>query len=204
MALSLVWLGLVYLIGAVPVGYLVSRAFGGVDIRRHGSGNIGATNVLRTVGKGAAALTLAGDVTKGWVAVWLAEAIGPERWWGAAGALLALVGNCWSIFLGFRGGKGVATGLGAFLKLMPAAMLAAIPVWGVVALTFRYVSLASLTASACLPLGAILLMRHQGYSIQAVLASVVAVLIVAVRHRDNLARLQAGTERKLGEGVPAS
>ncbi len=200
MALSLVWLGLVYLVGAVPVGYLVSRAFGGVDIRRHGSGNIGATNVLRTLGKGPAALTFAGDVTKGWVAVWLAEPIGPEPWWGAAGALLVLVGNCWSIFLGFRGGKGVATGLGAFFRLMPLATLPAALVWGIVALTFRYVSLASLTASACLPLGAVLL----GYPVQFLLAAVGAVLIVVVRHRDNLVRLQAGTERKLGRGVPAS
>ncbi len=203
MALSRVWLGLAYLLGAVPVGYIVSRALGGVDIRRHGSGSIGATNVLRTLGKGPAILTFAGDVAKGWVAVWLAERIGPEPWWGAAGALLAIVGNCWSVFLWFRGGKGVATGLGAFLRLTPLATLPALLVWGAVALTFRYVSLASLTAAACLPLGAFLLMSHQGYPIQAVLASVGAVLIVVVRHKDNLVRLHSGTERKLGEGVSA-
>lgn len=197
MVLSLLWAGLVYLIGAVPVGYLVSKAFGGVDIRRHGSGNIGATNVLRTLGKGPAALTFAGDVTKGWVAVWLAEAIGPEPWWGGAGALLAIAGSCWSVFLGFRGGKGVAAGLGAFLRLMPLATLPAALVWGVVALTFRYVSLASLSAVVCLPLGAVLL----GYPGHVVLATLGAVVIVAVRHRDNLARLFAGTERKLGEGA---
>lgn len=200
MALSLIGLGLVYLVGAVPVGYLVSRAFGRVDIRRHGSGNIGATNVLRTLGKGPAALTFGGDVAKGWIAVWLAEAIGPEPWWGAAGALVAIVGNCWSVFLRFRGGKGVATGLGAFLRLMPLATLPAMLVWGIVALTFRYVSLASLTASVCLPLGAFLL----GYPFQAVLASLAAVLIVIVRHRDNLARLFSGTERKFGERASAS
>lgn len=200
MALSLAWLGLVYLVGAVPVGYLVTRAFGGKDIRRHGSGNIGATNVLRTLGKGPAALTFAGDVAKGWVAVWLAEAIGPEPWWGPAGAVLAIVANCWSVFLGFRGGKGVATGLGAFLRLLPLATLPAVLVWAVVALTFRYVSLASLTASVCLPLGAFLL----GYPGQAVLAAAAAVLIVLVRHRDNLARLFSGTERKLGERASVS
>lgn len=200
MALSLVWLGLVYLVGAVPVGYLVTRAFGGMDIRRHGSGNIGATNVLRTLGKGPAALTFAGDVAKGWVAVWLAEAIGPEPWWGAAGALLAVVANCWSVFLWFRGGKGVATGLGAFLRLLPLATLPTVLVWAVVALTFRYVSLASLTASVCLPLGAFLL----GYPGQAILAAAAAVLIVLVRHRDNLARLFSGTERKLGERASVS
>ncbi|MBI4561251.1 MAG: glycerol-3-phosphate 1-O-acyltransferase PlsY [Candidatus Rokubacteria bacterium] len=199
MALSFFGLGLVYLVGAVPVGYLVSRAFG-MDIRRHGSKNIGATNVLRTLGKGPAALTFAGDVAKGWLAVWLAEAIGPEPWWGAAGALLAIVGNCWPVFLGFRGGKGVATGLGAFLRLVPLATLPAMLVWGVVVLTFRYVSLASVTASVCLPLGAFLL----GYPVQATLAASAAVLIIMVRHKENLARLFSGTERKLGERVSAS
>ena len=200
MALSLLALALVYLVGAVPVGYLVARLAGGVDIRRRGSGNIGATNVLRTLGKGPAAVTFAGDVAKGWLAVWLAEAIGPELWWGAAGAVLAIVGNCWSVFLGFRGGKGVATGLGAFLRLVPLATLPAILVWAIVALTFRYVSLASLTASACLPIGVLLL----GYPVQALVATVAAVLIVMARHRDNLARLVAGTERKLGERASAS
>ncbi|MBI4241018.1 MAG: glycerol-3-phosphate 1-O-acyltransferase PlsY [Candidatus Rokubacteria bacterium] len=200
MALSLLALALVYLVGAVPVGYLVARLAGGVDIRRHGSGNVGATNVLRTLGKGPAAVTFAGDAAKGWLAVWLAEAIGPELWWGAAGAVLAIVGNCWSVFLGFRGGKGVATGLGAFLRLVPLATLPAILVWAIVALTFRYVSLASLTASACLPIGVLLL----GYPVQALVATVAAVLIVMARHRDNLARLVAGTERKLGERASAS
>ena len=200
MALSLLWLGVVYLVGAVPVGYLVARAFGRVNIRRHGSGNIGATNVLRTLGRGPAALTFSGDVAKGWVAVWLAEAIGPEPWWAAAGAVLAIVANCWSVFLGFRGGKGVATGLGAFLRLAPLATLPAMLVWTVVALTFRYVSLASLTASVCLPLGVFLL----GYPAQAILAAVAAVLVVAVRHRDNLARLFSGTEQKLGERASVS
>lgn len=200
MVLSSAWLALVYLVGAIPVGYLVSRAFGGVDIRRAGSGNIGATNVLRTLGRGPAALTMAGDVVKGWVAVSLAEPIGPEPWWGSLGALLAIVGNCWSVFLGFRGGKGVATGLGAFLRLMPLATLPAALVWVVVALTFRYVSLASLTAAVCLPLGALLL----GYPAHSFLAAVGAVLIVTVRHRDNLVRLHAGTERKLGERASPS
>jgi glycerol-3-phosphate acyltransferase PlsY len=195
MALSLLWLALVYLVGAIPVGYLVARLFGVTDIRRVGSGNIGATNVLRTLGKLPAALTFLGDGAKGWVAVVLADSIGPERWWGACGAVLAIIGNCWSVFLGFRGGKGVATGLGAFGRLMPLATLPAALVWIIVTLTFRYVSLASLTASVCVPVGAFLL----GYPMEAVLASVGAALIVTIRHTDNLIRLHAGTERKLGE-----
>ena len=119
-----------YLIGAVPIGYLVGRAFGVADIRRHGSGNIGATNVLRTAGRLPALLTLAGDIAKGFAAVTLAGALvnrpaGPDLGATAACAVAAVIGNCWSIFLGFRGGKGVATGLGTLLWLVPWAVLPA-------------------------------------------------------------------------------
>lgn len=200
MVLTLPGLLLVYLVGAVPVGYLVGRILG-VDIRNHGSGNIGATNLLRTLGKGPAVLTLLLDIAKGYGAVWIALALGPEPWWGGAGALLAVTGNCWSVFLRFRGGKGMATGLGAFLNLMPLAVLPAALVWVAVAATFRYVSLASLTASLCLPVGAVLLRR---YHWSEALAALAVAVIVGLRHRDNLARLLAGTERKLGERVSAS
>lgn len=199
MVLTLLGLLLVYLVGAIPVGYLVSRA-ARVDIRAQGSGNIGATNILRTLGKGPAALTLLLDVTKGYVAVWIALALGPEPWWGSLGALLAVAGNCWPVFLGFRGGKGMATGLGAFLHLTPLAVLPALVVWAAIALTFRYVSLASLCAAACLPIGAVLLHYHWS----AVAAALGVVLIVIQRHRDNVARLLAGTERRLGERVSAT
>ena len=118
----------VYLIGSIPVGFLVARAAGGFDIRGKGSGNIGATNVLRTLGPVPAVLTLLGDVAKGYLAVRAAEVLGPEPVWGAAGALLAIVGNCWPVFLRFKGGKGVATGLGAFLAAHPEAQTA-IPPW---------------------------------------------------------------------------
>ncbi|MFQ5828922.1 MAG: glycerol-3-phosphate 1-O-acyltransferase PlsY [Candidatus Methylomirabilia bacterium] len=200
MVLSLGGLLLVYLLGAVPIGYLVARVRGRVDLRQHGSGNIGATNVLRTLGKGPAVLTLLADIAKGWTAVWLAEALGPEPWWGAAGALVAIIGNCWSVFLRFKGGKGVATGLGAFLSLMPLAVLPAVLVWGVVALTFRYVSLASLTASVCLPLGALLLQ----YPLPEVLAAVAAVAVIVWRHKDNLARLLSGSEHRVGKEAPVA
>lgn len=199
MVLTLLGLLLVYLVGAIPVGYLVARA-ARVDIRARGSGNIGATNVLRTLGKGPAAFTLLLDVTKGYVAVWIALALGPEPWWGSLGALLAVAGNCWPVFLGFRGGKGMATGLGAFLHLTPLAVLPALVVWAAIALTFRYVSLASLCAAACLPIGAALLRYHWS----AVAAALAVVLIVILRHRDNVARLLAGTERRLGERVSAT
>ena len=189
-------LALAYLVGAIPVGYLVGRAFGVVDIRQHGSGNIGATNVLRTLGRLPAILTLVGDVAKGAAAVALAAAwSGGDRRVVAASAVAVIAGNCWSVFLRFRGGKGVATGLGAFLWLVPWAVLPAALVWVGIAATFRYVSLASVMAAACLPLGALAL----GYAGSSTIACLVAASIVVVRHRDNIARLTAGTERRVGQ-----
>ncbi len=189
-------LALAYLVGAIPVGYLVGRAFGVGDIRRHGSGSIGATNLLRTLGRLPAILTLTGDVAKGAAAVALATAwSGGASRIAAASAVAAVAGNCWSVFLGFRGGKGVATGLGAFLWLVPWATLPAALVWLVIAATFRYVSLASVMAAACVPLGALAL-RYPGSS---ALACLLVAGIVVARHRDNIARLTVGTERRLGQ-----
>ncbi len=199
MVLTLLGLLLVYFVGALPVGYVLAR-IAGVDIRTQGSGNIGATNVLRTLGKGPATITLLLDIAKGYGAVWLAMTLGPEPWWGSVGAVVAVAGNCWSVFLGFRGGKGMATGLGAFLYLTPLAVLPALLVWIVIALTFRYVSLASLSAAVCLPIGAALLR----YPWSAAAAALAVALIIGLRHRDNVSRLLAGTEHKLGEPVSVS
>jgi glycerol-3-phosphate acyltransferase PlsY len=185
-----------YVVGAVPVGYLVARLFGVTDIRRHGSGNIGATNVLRAAGRLPGLVTLFGDIAKGWIAVALAGRIGgdvPSTL--ALGAAAAVVGNCWSVFLGFRGGKGVATGLGALLRLVPLATLAALPVFIVVVMTTRFVSLGSLLGAACVPFGALVL----GAPRPAVFGALAVALIVILRHHDNIARLRAGTERRLGE-----
>ena len=172
-----------YLLGAIPVGYLVARGFGVIDIRSHGSGNIGAANVLRTAGRWPGLLTLGGDIAKGYLAVLVGAAVA------------AIVGNCWSVYLRFRGGKGVATGLGAFLNVAPWATAPAALVWLVTAITFRYVSLASLMAALCVPIGALVL----GYPRESVAACAVAAAIIGYRHRDNVERLLAGTERRLGE-----
>jgi len=189
-----------YLIGAIPVGWLVARAFGVGDIRRHGSGTIGATNVLRTLGRLPAIATLLGDVAKGYLAVMLAERLaGPAPIPIALAAVAAVAGNCWSVFLGFRGGKGVATGLGALLPLVPWATLAALPVFVVIVATFRYVSLGSLLGALCVPLGAVLL----GYPIAYDLAALAVALIIVMRHHANIARLRAGTESRLGQKSPA-
>jgi len=185
-----------YLVGAVPIGWLVARAFGVSDIRRHGSGNIGATNVLRTLGRLPAILTLLADVGKGYLAVMVGAALGGgDPVVIAASTVAPVVGNCWSVFLGFRGGKGVATGLGALLRTVPLATLAALPVFVAVVATTRYVSLGSLLAAACVPLGAVMLRYPGSY---AVAALAVAVVVIA-RHHDNIARLRAGTESRLGQ-----
>jgi acyl phosphate:glycerol-3-phosphate acyltransferase len=184
-----------YAIGAIPIGWLIARVFGVSDIRRHGSGTIGATNVLRTVGRGPAIATLVGDVLKGYLAVAAGAALGSGAATAVAVATVAaVVGNCWSVFLGFRGGKGVATGLGALLYTVPLATAAALPVFVVVLATTRYVSLASLLSAACVPFGAVTL-----YSRSAALTALGVTVIVIARHHANIARLRAGTEPRLGQ-----
>jgi glycerol-3-phosphate acyltransferase PlsY len=189
-----------YLIGAIPVGYLVARLTGGADIRRSGSGGIGATNVLRTLGVLPAIATLVGDIAKGYLAVRAAGAVASAPWGEAAGAVLAIVGNCWPVFLGFRGGKGVATGFGAFLALAPLATAPTVIVWLAVVATFRFVSLASVTACLCLPIGVAAL----GYPRASIGAAIAATIIIILRHRENLRRLLEGREPRLGQRAGAA
>jgi glycerol-3-phosphate acyltransferase PlsY len=192
---------LAYLIGAIPIGYLIARVFGIADIRRHGSGNIGMTNVLRTAGKTPAILTLVGDVAKGAVAVAAGGAVaGQEPIGSAVAAVAAVIGNCWSIFLGFRGGKGVATGLGAMLRLMPLAVLPPAVVFLVVVATTRFVSLGSLLGTAGLPVVALAL----GYPRAAVVAAAAVAAIIVARHHENITRLMRGTETRIGQRAKAA
>ncbi|HEX7212934.1 MAG TPA: glycerol-3-phosphate 1-O-acyltransferase PlsY [Methylomirabilota bacterium] len=200
MALTVLGLLAAYLIGAIPVGFLVARAAGGTDIRRSGSGNIGATNVLRTLGRGPAVLTLVGDIVKGYLAVTAARAIGTEAWSAAGGAVAAVAGNCWPLFLAFRGGKGMATGLGAFLAVAPWAVAPAAVLWLVVTSLSRYVSLASILSCVSLPVAAALL----GYPRHSVVAAALVALIITWRHRENIARLAGGTEHRLGDRARAA
>ncbi|MBI3635956.1 MAG: glycerol-3-phosphate 1-O-acyltransferase PlsY [Candidatus Rokubacteria bacterium] len=198
--MSVIAVAAAYLVGAVPVGLLVARAFGVGDIRQTGSGNIGATNVMRALGRVPAILTLVGDIVKGYVAVAVAARLtGGATGVIAAATVAAVVGNCWSVFLGFRGGKGVATGLGAYLRMVPWAVMPAALVFLIITASFRFVSLGSLTAAMCVPLGALMLRYPPAF----VLASLVASGIVVVRHRANIARLLAGTESRVGERVRA-
>jgi len=189
-----------YLLGSVPFGLLIARLRGGVDLRRVGSGNIGATNVLRVVGKGAAALTLVGDIGKGALAVAIGRTLGVSPFILAMTALAAVVGHLLPVFLGFRGGKGVATTLGAVLAAMPAVGVLLLLIWIAVAAIWRYSSLAALVAAACLPVLAWLL---DGRPVMVILGGTLFFLVL-LRHRDNISRLWRGTEGKIGQKVQTS
>jgi len=180
-----------YLLGSVPTGLLLAKAFG-VDIRATGSGNIGATNVYRTLGRTVGVMTLVGDCLKGVIPVLAAKQLGYPVEWVAAIGLAAFLGHVYSVFLGFKGGKGVATALGVFLATAPLTVLCALAVFITVVLKWRYISLASITAAAAMPFFIILLDRQPPYIAMAIMLSA----IVIFKHRENIDRLRNGTESK--------
>ena len=186
-----------YLTGAFPTSYVVGRVTRGIDLRQHGSGNLGATNAFRVLGWRAATPIFIVDIAKGFVPTWLFPSLDgaePVTWALAYGAA-AIVGHMFSIYVGFRGGKGVATGAGVFLGLAPIAALGSLAVWIVLVTTTGYVSLASIAAAACLPLF-ILLMGAPG----SVLAlSVALATFVIYAHRANIGRLRRGQEHRFGK-----
>ena len=184
-----------YLIGSIPFGVLLARVFGLGDLRKVGSGNIGATNVLRTGNKAAAALTLLLDALKGAVPVWIAWASGPEA--AAIAGLGAVLGHCFPVWLNFKGGKGVATFLGALLALDWLAFLAFAVVWLAVAFVSKYSSLAALVASL-LALGVTLITG--AWPVLGALALIALVALVIQRHHQNIARLRRGTESRISFG----
>lgn len=187
-----------FAIGSVPTGFLVARARG-VDIRQVGSGNVGATNVKRTLGSKAGGLTLLGDCLKGAIAASLPFALMTTDSLALAPftGLAALIGHCFSPFLKFNGGKGVATGLGAFLVIAPLPALAAVIIFAATVKLLHYVSVASMAATAAL---ALLISLNFGgdYHRSASFAAWGATAIVFLRHRPNIARLRAGVENRVG------
>lgn len=183
---------LAYLLGSIPFGVLITRALGLGDLRTIGSGNIGATNVLRTGNKGAAAATLLLDAAKGGVAVLIARAVAGESAALVAG-LAAFLGHLFPVWLGFRGGKGVATFLGTMLALAWPAGIAACLTWLATAFAFRYSSLAALVAAASTPVWLWAFGRGDAVWLGVALAA-----LVFVRHHANIRRLLAGTEPKIG------
>jgi len=183
-----------YLLGSIPFAIVTSKLFGLEDPRRYGSGNPGATNVLRSGNKGAAALTLIGDCLKGWLAVWAATRLGFGLLEAALAGLAALLGHVFTIFLRFNGGKGVATALGVLAGIDGQVAILCALVWLAVAFTTRYSSAAALSAAVAAPIAGLLFLGPQANVL--VLAAMAALLIW--RHAANIQRLRAGTEGKIG------
>jgi len=186
-----------YLLGSIPFGLILTRATGAGDLRSIGSGNIGATNVLRTGNKGLAAATLLLDMAKGFVAVFIAWRIGP--WAAPFAAAGAVLGHCFPVWLRFRGGKGVATLMGVATGLSGLVGLAYAIVWIAMLAVTRISSLAGMTAAISAPVVAFALGRSDIAPVLALLA-----LLVVFLHRANIARLRAGTEPRVGSGKSAA
>jgi glycerol-3-phosphate acyltransferase PlsY len=182
-----------YLLGSIPFGYLIVRGKIGADIRETGSGGTGATNVSRRAGKTAGVLTLLLDAAKGCAAVLIAKALTGDDWVIAAAAIAALVGHIFPVWLGFRGGKGVATGVGIFVVLAPIALLCASVIFiAIVALT-RYVSLGSIVAAVLIPV----FVWWQTDLRSLLTAAIVAAALIVFAHRGNIKRLASRTESRI-------
>ena len=191
----LIFLPLGYLLGSVPFAVITSKAFGLADPRTFGSGNPGATNVLRSGNKPAALLTLLGDAAKGWFAMWLANKLGADALGVAVAGLAAFMGHVFPIFLKFKGGKGVATAIGVLAGFCGLLALYCAGIWLLVAVATRYSSLAALVAAAASPFVAAWL----GLGNEALIAIAVMAVVLVVRHRDNIKRLLAGNEGRIGK-----
>jgi glycerol-3-phosphate acyltransferase PlsY len=197
----LIVIAIAYLLGSIPFGYLIVRFGGGDDIRERGSGNIGAANVARNAGMVAGVLTLLFDAAKGYAAVAIASHLAPvsdaPRWMMAA-AIAAVVGHMFPVWLGFQGGKGIATSLGVFLPICREAVLAAVVLWILVVAFWRYSSVGSIVAAAAMPVFVYLLYapRHAppGY---VTLGTMLIAVLVLIQHRANIERLIAGDEPPL-------
>ena len=192
---SLLLLALGYLLGSMPNGYLAGRWLKGIDLRQCGSGSTGTTNVLRNVGKGPALVVFLLDVGKGALAVLLAKSFGLNDWVQVLAGLAALAGHIWPMWLGWKGGKAVATGLGMFLGLAWPVGLACFGLFMAVISISRIVSLSSVVAAIGLPV----LMLISGGSSAYLVVSLVASVLVLWRHRSNIERLIAGTEPRIGQ-----
>ncbi len=194
---------LAYLLGSIPFGYLIVRLRMGADIRATGSGGTGATNVSRRAGKAAGVVTLLLDALKGAAAVllakWLVDASPQSEWWIAAASVAVMLGHVFPVWLGFRGGKGVATGVGVFLALMPGVLAIAGLLFLIVVFLTSYVSLGSIVAALAIPV--LVLLRHEFFSQlpdfpSLLTVAVAGALLIVFAHRQNIARLMNGTENR--------
>lgn len=190
--IALLVLAVAYLLGAIPFGYLLVRWKTGSDVRAAGSGNIGATNVLRTTGRAAGIATLLLDIAKGYLAVWLAGRwTGHEPHWMSAAAIAVMAGHAYPIFLKFKGGKAVASFVGAFLCLTPAALGAEVVVFVAVVAWTQHISMGSIVGAATFPLAVWLIEKPP---LPFVMAAVIGGAFIIYKHSSNIARLRAGTE----------
>jgi acyl phosphate:glycerol-3-phosphate acyltransferase len=197
--ISLLTVVLAYVLGSIPVGYLLVKWRTGTDIRAAGSGNTGATNVLRTTGVWTGIATLILDIGKGYLAVWITgQASSGNPFWMSLAALAVMFGHAFSAFLGFKGGKAVASFLGAFLKLAPLATIAIVVVFLVIVAWTRHISLGSIVGAGTFPLALWLIEKPP---VVVLLASVVAAILIIYRHRSNIERLHNGTEHVLSFGA---
>jgi glycerol-3-phosphate acyltransferase PlsY len=187
---------LAYLLGSIPFGYLLIRSAEGRDIRSFGSGNIGATNVFRK-NRLIGILTLVLDAGKGYAAVVLAGWMGGNLKWQAAAAVFAIIGHIFTVWLRFKGGKGVATGCGAYLALSPLAVLTTLGLFVLLLLLTRYISVSSIGATAFFPLWA----YFYGEPAPVLLWAVIGAVLIIAKHHQNIRRLIAGTESKLAVGT---
>jgi glycerol-3-phosphate acyltransferase PlsY len=211
MLVEIIILTLAYLLGSIPFGYLLVKYVftAGEDVRRVGSGGIGATNVTRRAGLKAGLLTYLLDVAKGYAAVALMDAVTDDYRWIGAAAVAAIAGHILPVFLKFRGGKGVATGVGVYLYIAPLAVLTTLALWSLIAYLTRYVSLASIIATTAVPLWTLLYYGwlphepHPNLRIMLLVAVTGCALIVA-KHRENIVRLLEGRENKIGKRVGPS
>ncbi len=185
-----------YMFGSIPTGVILSRYWAKVDVTKRGSGNIGATNVYRTVGKGLGALTLLGDVIKGVIPVAVAVWLFKSQTWISLTALSAFMGHLYPVFLRFRGGKGVATAVGVCIPIVPWALLVAFPIFAGVVYKWGYVSLGSIVAAGSLPIWIALFSYSEIY----IVMSVIIAGLIIYKHQDNIRRLMKGEEDRTGKG----
>ena len=195
--------GLGYLLGATPFGLIIGRLTKGIDLRDYGSHRTGATNALRTLGTRAAAAVFVLDVAKGVAAVLLARLIVADdpmvEWAAALAGLAAIVGHNWSLFIGFTGGRGVATSAGALGAMSPWAIIILMPIVAIVVWRSRYVSLGSISGALAAPIIAAILAASGAASVPAIAYALASGLLVTVAHADNIGRLRDGTERRIGQ-----
>lgn len=186
-----------YFLGSIPFGFIIAKRLKGIDIQQHGSGNIGATNVMRSIGAGPAAIVFTTDILKGFIPVLAAKSLvtPSPNWFVVTCGILAILGHTLSIFLKFRGGKGVATSLGVIIGLDPRVAAIGFGLWVIILVISRYVSLSSMVAALSIPILMGVFKAPLEYTVFAIVAS----LYVVVKHRQNISRLIRGNEARFGE-----